>query len=160
MSADKRPPFASPPVRTVVRADGETAPIELRLTTLDDVPPALDVVLERLAKQGCSSKEAFAIRLSLHEALTNGLRHGNGLDPALSVRLRVALTTGEFRAEVEDEGPGFDPDQVADPTGDEHLAQCGGRGVFLMRHYMTAVRYNERGNRVVLVRRRDERAAS
>jgi serine/threonine-protein kinase RsbW len=53
-------------------------------------------------------------------------------------------------AEVEDEGPGFNPAVVPDPTLPENLEQTGGRGLLLMRHYMSWVHYSERGNHVTL----------
>jgi serine/threonine-protein kinase RsbW len=56
--------------------------------------------------------------------------------------------------EIEDEGDGFDPDALPDPSALENLERSCGRGVFLMRHYMTSVRYNRRGNRVTMWKRR------
>jgi len=57
-------------------------------------------------------------------------------------------------AEVEDEGPGFDPGGVADPTAAENRERTDGRGLLLMRHYMTWVRFSARGNRVTLYKQR------
>jgi serine/threonine-protein kinase RsbW len=49
---------------------------------------------------------------------------------------------------IEDQGPGFDPGSVPDPTLDENLENPSGRGMTLMRAYMTEVRYEGRGNRL------------
>jgi serine/threonine-protein kinase RsbW len=70
------------------------------------------------------------------------------------VRVRYQVNAEQFLVEIEDEGPGFDPEGVADPLAPENLERPGGRGVFLMRHYMTWVSFNERGNCVTMCRRR------
>jgi serine/threonine-protein kinase RsbW len=56
--------------------------------------------------------------------------------------------------EVEDQGQGFDPDQVPDPRREPYMDRPGGRGLFLMRTYMTWVSFNREGNRVTFSRRR------
>jgi serine/threonine-protein kinase RsbW len=103
---------------------------------------------------GYSERDVFAVRLALEEAVVNGLKHGNAGDPAKEVRVRYRVTAEEVVAEVVDEGPGFDPDQVPDPRALENLERPGGRGLLLMRHYVTEVRYNDRGNAVTLRHRR------
>lgn len=133
---------------------------ELTLSRLAEVAGTIDSVLDALRSFGYLNRDVFAVELTLHEALTNALHHGNALDPSLTVRLRYALTHDEICLEVEDEGPGFQPAEVDDPTDDAQFARCGGRGVFLMRHYMTQVRYNDRGNCVTLRKRRGLKAAS
>jgi len=57
-------------------------------------------------------------------------------------------------AQVEDRGAGFDPALVPDPLAPENLLKPGGRGLLLMRHYLTGVCHNERGNCVCLCRHR------
>lgn len=132
---------------------------EVTLTQLSDVTPAMEEVLAALGAFGYSPRDIFGVQLALQEALTNALRHGNRLNPALTVRLRFALTHEDFWSEVLDEGDGFRLAEVADPTGDDQLERCGGRGVFLMRTYMTRVSYNAPGNCVTLYKRRGVRPA-
>jgi serine/threonine-protein kinase RsbW len=119
-----------------------------------EVAPFLDELVAALADLGYSSRDCAGVRLALEEAVVNGLRHGNGGDPARRVRVRYHLRPDALRAEVEDEGPGFDPGRVPDPTLPENLARPGGRGLLLMRHYMTWVRFSRRGNRVTLCKYR------
>jgi serine/threonine-protein kinase RsbW len=57
-------------------------------------------------------------------------------------------------AEVEDQGQGFDPTGVADPTTEEGVSRPCGRGLLLMRHYLSSVEYNRRGNAVTLSKQR------
>jgi serine/threonine-protein kinase RsbW len=107
-----------------------------------------------MAGAGYGQQDIHAVRLGLEEALVNAIRHGHGGDPAKTVRFQYAVSPEEVRAEVEDQGPGFDPNQVPDPLALENLEKPSGRGLLLMRHYLTEVRYNARGNVVSLRKRR------
>jgi type II secretory pathway pseudopilin PulG len=64
------------------------------------------------------------------------------------------ISAREVVTEIEDQGAGFSLNQVPNPLAPENIERPGGRGVFLMRHYMTSVQYNERGNRVMLSKTR------
>ena len=100
--------------------------------------------------------EIFAIRLAIEEALVNAIKHGNGSDPSKKVRIEYEISAAEVRIRIEDEGPGFDPGAVPDPTSPEFLERPCGRGLMLMRYYMSEVDYNERGNRVDMLKRKGE----
>ncbi len=95
------------------------------------------------------------VYLALNEAIANAIDHGNAGDETKSIRIGAELTHEELRITVSDQGPGFDPDLVADPTLPENLLRTRGRGVFLMRCYMDRVEYHDRGATVVLVKRAD-----
>jgi serine/threonine-protein kinase RsbW len=103
---------------------------------------------------GYTGKDIFAVRLALCEAVINAFRHGNQGDPNKVVRVSYVVTPTEVGLEVEDEGAGFDPDQVPDPLAGENCERISGRGLFLMRVYMSGVCFNRQGNRVTLCRRR------
>jgi serine/threonine-protein kinase RsbW len=122
--------------------------VEARLRTSAEVVPLLDRVVGLLEGLGYSAKEVFGVRLALEEAAVNGLKHGNADDPSRSVWVRYRADAAEVWLEVEDEGPGFDPGEVPDPLAPENLENPSGRGLFLMRTYMSSVEYNARGNRV------------
>jgi serine/threonine-protein kinase RsbW len=126
---------------------------EASLRRAEEVAPLLDDLADGPAGLGYTDGDCTAVRLALHEAILNGLRHGNGGDPAKCVRVRYCAGADAMLAEVEDEGPGFDPRRVPEPTLPENLDQPSGRGLLLMRHYLTWVRYSERGNRVTLFKR-------
>jgi len=123
------------------------------LRRAEEVVPFLDDLVAALADLGYPPRDSSGVRLALEEAVVNGLRHGNGGDPSKCVRVRYRLWPEALLAEVEDEGPGFDPDAVPDPTLPENLERPGGRGLLLMRHFMTWVRFHGRGNRVTLCKR-------
>ncbi|HEX4150027.1 MAG TPA: ATP-binding protein [Pirellulales bacterium] len=92
----------------------------------------------------------FGVRLALEEALVNAITHGNRSDTTKRVFFSCKLAPDRILLEIRDEGPGFDPQAVPDPTDDECLIRPNGRGLMLMRAYMSRVEYNEAGNCVVM----------
>jgi serine/threonine-protein kinase RsbW len=97
-------------------------------------------------------QDVFAVWLCLEEAIVNALKHGHGRDPRRPVRVRYLVTPDQVVAVVADEGAGFDPARLPNPLAAENRGRPGGRGVFLMRMYMTSVVFNARGNEVTLCR--------
>jgi serine/threonine-protein kinase RsbW len=96
----------------------------------------------------------FNLRVALSEALANAIVCGNGNDPAKHVAVRVLFGRTAIEMEVADEGTGFDPGDVPDPTTDERLASPDGRGIFLIRRLMDEVRFNDKGNTICMILRR------
>jgi serine/threonine-protein kinase RsbW len=103
---------------------------------------------------GYCRKDIFAVKLALEEATINAFRHGTRGDPNKVVRINYIVTLAEVFMEVEDDGPGFDPSQVPDPLTTECNQRISGRGLFLMRVYMSGMTFNAQGNRVTLWRQR------
>ncbi len=120
-----------------------------------DVERVQAMIAAALQERGYSSDAMFAIRLCLEEALVNAFRHGNQFQAGLTVRLWGTISPNEVRVEVEDQGEGFDPGGVPDPTADENLEIPSGRGIMLMRAYMSEVEYLGPGNHVRMVFRRE-----
>src|SRR4051812_30416361 len=126
----------------------------LWLQTLPDIHPALEAVVGALKAADYSRKEIFQVRLALEEALVNAIKHGHRGDPAKWVDFRYWVTRVAFLAEVKDQGEGFRPEDVPDPLTAENRERDSGRGLFLMRHFMTWVRYTARGTCVTLCKYR------
>ena len=105
-------------------------------------------ICEELAATGYDDSASFAVRLSLEEALANGFRHGNQSNPEKSVTVSYRISPEEVIISVQDEGSGFDPDAVPDPTDEANLEIPSGRGIMLIRAYMTDVTIVPPGNRV------------
>lgn len=101
----------------------------------------------------------FHFRVGLTEALSNAMLYGNAQDPDKRVRVEVCVEDTAIRVRVTDEGSGFDPGDVPDPTAPMNLEKPGGRGIFLMRQLLDEVSYNDRGNEVTLVLRLDSGGA-
>ena len=112
-----------------------------------------DTLLREAGRFGYNEAALFAIKLSLEEAINNAIRHGNSGDPGKHVTVRVELDDAQMTISVTDEGPGFNPGTVPDPTADENLEKPSGRGIMLMRAYMDDVRFNQRGNEICMCKR-------
>ena len=149
------------PLHLVVRRsapEGSEGPAtELSLT----VPSSLDYVGEAVEVVACHClygvlpprKVQFNLRTAFAEALANAIIYGNRLDPAKLVRVRVELGRDAVRIHVTDDGAGFDPTAVPDPTVPENLEREDGRGVFVLRHLVDHVTFNEKGNDICLTLR-------
>lgn len=110
-------------------------------------------VLREVARHGYSEAAMFAIRLALEEGLNNAIKHGNRGDPKKKITVDCDVDADRATITICDEGAGFDPARVPDPTADENLEKPSGRGLMLMKAYMDEVRYNDRGNQVFLMKR-------
>jgi len=134
---------------------------KLSLRFLDTIPStfeALEDVVERLMalarEMKCDSGDMEHVELALREALANAIVHGNKQDPDKNVVVRCFCQKDRgMLLVVEDEGPGFNPNQIPDPTQAECLLETHGRGLFLMKRLMDHVRISRSGRRVTLLKR-------
>ena len=90
------------------------------------------------------------IMVSLTESVNNAIIHGNQSDESKSVKLSLEIVDNALVFTVEDEGPGFDYDNLPDPTAPENLEKIGGRGIFLMKHLADDVKFENEGRKVLL----------
>ena len=123
------------------------------LTIRSDTAEGLKVqeqIVGLMESHGFSERDVFGMRLALEEALVNAIRHGNGLSPDKSVQVSCTLCDDLVRVVITDEGEGFSPGEVPDPTAIENLEKPGGRGIMLMKAFMSAIEYNESGNQLTL----------
>jgi serine/threonine-protein kinase RsbW len=118
----------------------------------------LDDVVRHLNELSWGEDDVFAVHLALEEALMNAIKHGNCLDSAKQVHVVLDVTEEGVRFQITDEGAGFDPASVPDPTLDENLELPSGRGLMLMRTFMSRVEFNERGNQVTMEKHRVPRS--
>jgi serine/threonine-protein kinase RsbW len=109
-------------------------------------------ILDEVERHGFNPNSLFATRLALEEALVNAIKHGNKLDPAKRVIVEARVSKDRVEIEIEDQGPGFDRAGVPDPTAEENLCKCSGRGILLIEAYMNSVSWSHGGRRVHLVR--------
>lgn len=118
------------------------------------IEQTVEAVMRQCRSCACQQRRlGLNLRVSLTEALSNAMRYGNRDCPNSCVRLELQIGPENITARVIDQGSGFDPDGIPDPTDAENLTKEGGRGLFLMRELMDEVHYNERGNCVTLVLR-------
>lgn len=99
---------------------------------------------------GYTDHDVFAIKLALEEALVNAIKHGNQMDPDKTVHVRYAITPDRFDVRIADQGPGFNPQDVPDPTDPGNIERPCGRGLLLIRGFMSSVEYHGCGNVVTM----------
>lgn len=99
----------------------------------------LDEMLAQLEAQHWQQRDIFAVHLAAEEALVNAIYHGNDSDVAKNVHVVFRLSGDRIRIEIGDEGGGFDPAMLPDPTANDQLHVPCGRGVMLMRAFMSRV---------------------
>lgn len=114
----------------------------------------LQQVLNQLELHEFGQRDIFDVHMALEEALVNAIKHGNKLDPNKRVRVTCQVSHERVRLQIEDQGEGFDPEEVPDPTAEENLDKPSGRGIMLMRSFMSSVAYSERGNCVTMTKTR------
>jgi serine/threonine-protein kinase RsbW len=124
--------------------------LDIRLTSDFDSMEHVDRIVDELTRtQGLSEESSGALLLSLSEAVTNAIMHGNKQDPSKWVHVRAVRDGDDL--EVEDEGDGFNPEMIPSPVDSENLLRQGGRGVYLMKMYCKDVRFSNGGRALTLV---------
>jgi len=146
------PPTTSP-YKVMHRELGQHSPQQINIPSDPAEARRVQEQIESLLQAThCHDHDLFSIKLALEEALVNAIKHGNQYDRTKSVQIVYEIHPDRFTVRITDEGGGFDPADVPDPTAVENLERPCGRGLMLMRHYMTDVAFNERGNSVVMSR--------
>ena len=105
---------------------------------------------------GVGEEAAFGIDMAVREAVTNAMVHGNQEDEAKTVEVTLSCLERALEIEIKDQGEGFDPTTVPDPTDPANLLKTSGRGIFLMRTFMDEVEWLNRpegGTTVRMVKR-------
>lgn len=111
--------------------------IEREFPSTRDELKELPNILEQIRSRCPIDEDHFYnLVIAMTEAVNNAIVHGNRLDPTKHVRYRLEYTDEGILCTVEDEGPGFDVGDVADPLNPENILHEGGRGVFLIRMLM------------------------
>jgi serine/threonine-protein kinase RsbW len=105
---------------------------------------------------GLADEAAFGIDMAVREAITNAIVHGNKEDDTKKVELTFNCSQRAVEIEVTDQGEGFDPASIPDPTTPENILKTSGRGNFLIRNFMDEVKWlrrSEGGTTVRMVKR-------
>lgn len=114
--------------------------------------PQVEVFVENIVDRFNVAPEIYGnILISLTEAVTNAIVHGNGKDCAKKVQVVLAKGEKDLTFKVTDEGPGFDFTSLPDPTAPENLLRIGGRGVFMMKQLSDTMIFSNNGNTVEMI---------
>jgi serine/threonine-protein kinase RsbW len=114
----------------------------------------LDYLMKRVEKVGVVNPETSNLFVALDEAFVNAVKHGNKFDASKLVRITADVSPEEARFTIEDEGDGFNVAEIPDPLDPQNLFKTSGRGVLFIYNIMDEVKYNERGNRLTMVKRK------
>jgi anti-sigma regulatory factor (Ser/Thr protein kinase) len=135
----------------------DVTPDSMRLDVPSDlgmVGDAVDLVASHLPPGTLSPRRLnFNFRTALAEALGNAIRYGTGEDPEKIVVVYIELDPDLVRIHVTDGGNGFDTSRMPDPTDPRNIEREDGRGLFVMRHLVDDVAFNEKGNGICLTLR-------
>ena len=111
--------------------------LEVKLdSTLDSVDVAEDVVSRFASEQGFAEDEVHQIGMAVREGMINAVVHGNCYNAQKKVSVAMAMDNNRLVIRVQDQGAGFDPDEIPDPLANENLLRHSGRGLLLMQAFM------------------------
>jgi len=124
---------------------------------IETVATAAAAVADFVTRSGVSEDAAFGIDMAVREAVTNAVVHGNSQDEQKVVDIILKSLPDAVEISVHDQGAGFNPNEVPDPTAEENLLKTSGRGIFFMRSFMDEVHWflpPEGGTTVRMLKRR------
>lgn len=124
-----------------------------RIEAVNEAAAAVARILEHL---GAHEQLVFGIDMALREAVTNAVVHGNKQDESKQVRVAIKGSPEGIEISVHDEGTGFNPTEVPDPTAAENIMKTSGRGIFFMRNFVDEVEWRirpEGGTTVRMIKR-------
>ncbi len=123
-----------------------TAEEELSISSSLENLSTVEDYVDAVCKRNAISEDHYGnIIIAVTEGVNNAIAHGNNKDNKKKVFVRINGTTDGLVCEIEDEGTGFDYDNLPDPTAPENLEMEHGRGVFLMKALADAVEFEKNG---------------
>ena len=121
----------------------ETTELTL-LSRIEAVDEAAGAIAGILSRSRVSEDVAFGVDMAIREAVTNAVLHGNKQDESKVVRVIARNSPDRLEISVDDEGAGFNPAEVPDPTAAENILKSSGRGIFFMSNFMDNVEWRIR----------------
>jgi serine/threonine-protein kinase RsbW len=144
-------------------APGKATPLVTETTTeliydsrIESIGAAAEAAAEILSRFGAGEEVLFAVDMAIREAVTNAVVHGNKQDGSKKVMVSFSRSPNTLEIVVRDQGHGFDPEGVADPTDPQNLLKASGRGILFMRTFMDEVEWleHDEGGTVVKMTKR------
>lgn len=118
----------------------------------EDMDKAIAVILSSMDSCGYSDDAIRKMKISLTELIVNAILHGNKKDFSKKVIMGHIVDKSKAVISIMDEGSGFNPNTIPDPTLPENLIKDCGRGLFIVRHYVDSLIFNDKGNRVTIIK--------
>jgi serine/threonine-protein kinase RsbW len=119
---------------------------------IEAINDAASAAAEFVKRSGLGDEAAYGVDMAVREAVTNAVLHGNRQDEAKSVEVSFKSTPETIEIEVRDQGQGFDPENVPDPTDPQNLLKTSGRGILFMRTFMDEVAWSHHPEGGTIVR--------
>jgi len=115
----------------------------------------METFLKDVSKQYNLTADVYGnILISLTEAVNNAIKHGNKNDKNKFVKIRLKEKSDTLVFKISDEGNGFNPNNLPDPTALDRIEKDGGRGVYIMRCLCDNIKFQENGRTVILTFKR------
>lgn len=125
--------------------------IKIQIPSLSENIRIIESFIDNAKEQYNFTDDIYGnIMIAVTESVNNAIVHGNQSDKSKNVRLSLNLEDNQVKFTIEDEGPGFDYDNLPDPTAPENLEKPGGRGIFLMKNLCDEVSFADNGKKVEL----------
>ena len=123
-----------------IRIDSQVGNLRIVENAIDDATSVIGISQDSYGK----------ILVSIMEAVNNAILHGNKSNPEKFVDIEIGFESDELQIKVTDEGSGFSPEKVPDPTTPENIEALNGRGIYLMSHLADKIKYSKKGNSVTM----------
>ncbi|TAE51000.1 MAG: ATP-binding protein [Bacteroidetes bacterium] len=125
----------------------------LELPSTSDAIHKVEALIEEIAQDLDVKEDVYGnIMVAVTEAVNNSIIHGNKQDESKKVFVDIAMRHPyRLTIQVTDEGPGFNPESLPDPTAPENIENIGGRGVFLMRHLSDELSFHDDGKTAQMI---------
>jgi len=124
---------------------------------IEAVNMAASAAAEFVKRSALGADAAFGVDMAVREAVTNAVLHGNRQDEAKAVEVGFKRLPSEIEITVRDEGEGFDPGSVPDPTDPQNIMKTSGRGILFMRTFMDEIQWSRHPEGGTVVRMRKKR---
>lgn len=127
----------------------EVYSLELKseFTEAEKIPDFVEMISDQ---SGLDESLTHRIMLALSEAVTNAIVHGNKEIRDKKVSIKITINSSMIVIDIQDEGEGFNPDDIPDPVDEKNLLATGGRGLFLMEEFADHVEYRNKGRLVIM----------
>jgi serine/threonine-protein kinase RsbW len=148
--AKMNPQFNVTSLSSEPRLAGPNAALSITMRSeINAISGAVDWLMTMIQECNCVLGDERNVEIALREALANAVLHGNHQDAEKKVQVNCRIQFGgEVSIVVKDEGDGFDPNKVPDPTAIVNLGSEHGRGIYLMRALMDEVHFEQGGAEV------------
>jgi len=123
---------------------------------LEELESVQRLIGQAAAAFGLTDDMAYWMELTISESVINAIRHGNQFDPTKNARLAISFDGENVEVVVEDQGTGFNLEELADPTKAENLLKPCGRGILIIRSFMDEVTLSHReggGTKLHMIKR-------